>query len=357
MTMQAFYLPGTDPCRNLAVEEYLLHNGTQDCLLFWRNDNTIVVGRNQNAAEEINRDYVQAHGIRVVRRISGGGAVYHDLNNLNFSFITGGRTSRSIAEFSRTMAKALQGMGIAAEVSGRNDLLVDGAKVSGNAQALYKGRILHHGTLLFDVNLDVLAACLKVRAEKYQGRATRSVRSRVTNLKVHWPGGGTVEEFTQALLAHLAPQKGGAELALSPQAEEVVCRLEKEKYASREWTYGKTLPAADGHTLCHVRKFVGGILEADLEVEGGIIRSCRLFGDFMARLGVEPVARALAGVALEAKALHAALEPFALEDYFGGINRDEIVHCVLGLAEGEDREAAEAGALPDKTAFRQGSAL
>lgn len=319
-------LPGVDPCRNLAVEEYLLHHGRDEYLLFWRNDNTIVVGRNQNAAEEIDRAYVEAHGIRVVRRISGGGAVYHDLNNLNFSFITARGRRQSMGDFVQPMAEALCAMGIPAEVSGRNDLTVQGCKVSGNAQALGKDRILHHGTLLFDVNLGVLSSCLKVKAEKYQSRATKSVRSRVANLKDFWLPGAGVADFMAELQRRLSPENTCTLLALTPEQEAAVTALAKDKYASWEWTYG----TAPRFTLRRLRKYDGGILEVCLDVRGGSIRTCSLYGDFMALYGVEPVAKALVGVAYRPEDVGRVLDGFCLEEYFGSLCREELLDCFFG---------------------------
>lgn len=177
----------TDPRINLAIEEYLLKTMDVDqnpFLLFYINEPSIIIGKNQNTAEEINTDYVDSNGIHVVRRLSGGGAVYHDHGNLNFSFITkdDGNSFRDFRKFTEPVVKALQDMGVNAELSGRNDLLAEGRKISGNAQFATRGRMFSHGTLLFDTKMDEVVSALKVNKEKIESKGIKSIRSRVANI-------------------------------------------------------------------------------------------------------------------------------------------------------------------------------
>ena len=188
MRSQTHYLEtgSRDPAYNLALEETVLRRRIQgDYLLLWQNDNTIVIGQNQNAEAEINRAFVETHGIRVVRRTTGGGAVYHDLGNLNYSFITdaGDAERLTMERFTRPVVEALRGLGLQAEASGRNDILVEGRKVSGTAQRLLGKRILHHGTLLFDANPEMVAGALNVDPTKFQSKSSKSVRSRIGNIR------------------------------------------------------------------------------------------------------------------------------------------------------------------------------
>ena len=186
------------PYYNLAFEEWVLtHCLEGDYLMLWQNDNTIVIGQNQNAEAEINRAFVDEHKINVVRRGTGGGAVYHDLGNLNYSFITdaGDLQERSAARFTQPVVEALKALGLDAESSGRNDILVSGRKVSGTAQQLYKGRILHHGTLLFDSNADMIVGALNPDPTKFQSKSVQSVRSRVGNIRSFLPQDMTLGEF------------------------------------------------------------------------------------------------------------------------------------------------------------------
>ena len=201
----------TDPAFNLAFEEFVLENRREgDWLMLWQNANSVIVGLNQNAAEEVDPAYVRAHGIRVVRRMTGGGAVYHDLGNLNYSFITDAldTASLSMEALARPVCRALSALGVAAELSGRNDICVEGRKVSGTAQRLSRGRVLHHGTLLFDTDAEALSGALRADPEKFRSKAARSVRSRVGNIRDFLPADMDLGEFRHAILAELT--RGGA---------------------------------------------------------------------------------------------------------------------------------------------------
>ena len=176
----------TDPRMNLAIEEYILRHLdiNQTYLLFYINEPSIIIGKNQNTLEEINTDFVEKNGIHVVRRLSGGGAVYHDLGNLNFSFITkdDGESFHNFKKFTEPVIRALRSMGVPAELSGRNDILVQGRKISGNAQFATKGRMFSHGTLMFDSNIDNVVAALNVKKDKIESKGIKSIRSRVANI-------------------------------------------------------------------------------------------------------------------------------------------------------------------------------
>ena len=177
------------PYFNLALEEYMLkHFLLEEMLVFlWQNVHTIVIGNNQNTVE-INIPYVDTHNIKVVRRLSGGGAVFQDMGNLNFTFLMPlPKANRlDIGKLAFPIVKALQNLGIPAQLSGRNDILVEGKKISGNAQRLYENKLLHHGTLLYDTDLDVLARVLQGGYDKIEPKGIKSVRSRVTNIKKYW---------------------------------------------------------------------------------------------------------------------------------------------------------------------------
>ena len=288
----------TDPYYNLAFEEYVLTHRTEgDYLLLWQNDNTVVVGRNQNTAEEINADFVEAHHIRVVRRGTGGGAVYHDLGNLNYSFITdaGEKEKLSFARFTEPVVKALCELGLPASASGRNDILVDGCKVSGTAQRLSGDRILHHGTLLFDSDPSLVAGALTVREDM--------------TLPAFW-------EYLRTALAQGAFQ----ETTLTEEELREVQRLRDEKYATWDWNYGKS-PAYD---MVNHRRFAGGTLEVHMNVRSGVIREIAFSGDFLSRRELAPVTEALCGCAVEPESVDRVLHQFPLEEYFGTITAEEV---------------------------------
>ena len=317
-----------DPYYNLAFEEYVLTHRTRgDYLLLWQNDNTIVVGQNQNTEAEINRPFVEAHHIHVVRRSTGGGAVYHDLGNLNYSFITdaGDRAALSMARFTQPVVEALQGLGLQAEASGRNDILVEGRKVSGTAQRLWGDRILHHGTLLFDANADMVAGALQVDPEKFRSKSTKSVRSRIGNIRESLPRDMTLQEFWQRLLTELAGD-GLVREALTGAELAEIRALADEKYRSWAWTWGRFPQYGFRNRL----RFPGGTLGVSLDVESGVIRDAVFTGDFMARTDSTPAAEALRGVRFEREAVRAALAPLDLDAMFGGIAPDEILEVLFG---------------------------
>ena len=194
--MLLIYNEKTNPYFNLAMEEYFLKNTNEDLFLLWRNESAIVVGKNQNTLSEINYEYIKEHDIKVVRRQSGGGAVFHDLGNLCFTFIACNNNSFSdFKRFTMPIVEALKGLGINAEFSGRNDLLIDGQKFSGNAQYNYQNKVMHHGTLLFSSEINDVSAALKVKPIKFEGKSVKSVKSRVTNISEHLKQPMTVLEF------------------------------------------------------------------------------------------------------------------------------------------------------------------
>ena len=235
-----------DPAYNLAFEEYVLAHRTEgDYLILWQNDNTVVIGRNQNAEEEIDRAFVEAHGVRVVRRTTGGGAVYHDLGNLNYSFITDAGEAENLAmeRFTRPVVQALRGLGLQAEASGRNDILVEGKKVSGTAQRLLNGRILHHGTLLFDTDPDKVAGALRADPEKFRSKSAKSVRSRVGNIRDFLRTDMDLPAFWAYLKTAMAGE-GFMTGALSPEELKAVETLKRSRYDAWEWNFGRS-PAYD----------------------------------------------------------------------------------------------------------------
>ena len=317
----------TDPCYNLALEEYVLeHRREGDWLLLWQNANTVVIGLNQNAAEEINAAFVQEHGITVVRRMTGGGAVYHDLGNLNYSLISdvGDAQQLSIRHFAEPVCRALAAMGVRAELSGRNDILVEGKKVSGVAQRITGGRILHHGTLLFDSDPAMIAGALKADPAKFRSKSAKSVRARVGNIRDFLPPGTELEQFRERLLRELTrdglirESLGGEELA-------EVRKLAEEKYRSWDWTYGRSPACA----FRNRSRFPGGTLELGMDIRQGRIEEIVFYGDFMATAPLSGLCRALRGTRLEEPALSAVLARFPIPALFGGISREEILSLML----------------------------
>ena len=317
----------TDPAYNLAFEEYVLRHKTEgDFLLLWQNDNAVIIGRNQNTEEEIDRVFVEAHGVKVVRRITGGGAVYHDLGNLNYSFITdcGEFDHAAMAAFTGPVVEALRGLGMNAEASGRNDITVDGRKVSGTAQRVQGGRILFHGTLLFDSDPEMVAGALRTDPAKFRSKSTKSVKSRVGNIRDFLPEKMSMDEFWGYLKKTLL-QGDFEEKFLDDEELAAVNELKAEKYDSWSWNFGHS-PRFDRKVK---KAFPGGILETGISVDrGGLISAVSFRGDFLSRREVSEIEQALTGCRYEREEMRKVLESFPSEEYFGTITPDEVLESL-----------------------------
>ncbi|WML36083.1 lipoate--protein ligase [Clostridium sp. OS1-26] len=316
-----------NPYFNLALEEYIFKTvGVQeDFIILWQNENTIVIGRHQNTIEEINADFVKENNINVVRRITGGGAVYHDLGNLNFSFITGYDKNDMIdyKKYTIPVINALKKLGVDAELSGRNDLTIDGKKFSGNAQSMHKGRILHHGTLLFNSNLDIIGKVLNVQLDKIQSKGIKSVRSRVTNIKDYLREDTDVNGFKELLLKNLFENNTLEEYHLSESDLVSITKLKESKYDTWEWNYGKS----PKFNFKNSKRFANGKLEILLNVNSGLINECKIYGDFLALCSVDELEEKLRGIRYEKSAVECMLNSVNLTQYFGNITLNEILEC------------------------------
>lgn len=316
----------TDPAYNLAFEEYVLtHRCCGNYLMLWQNDRSVIVGRNQNAEAEINRSFVEAKGIKVVRRNTGGGAVFHDLGNLNYSFITDADSLErdTLRAFLEPVTQALRSMGLDAEISGRNDILVSGKKVSGTAQQLKNGRILHHGTLLFDADTSLLSGALNPDPTKFLSKGIASVRSRVGNIRHFLPQDMTIQEFWNALKQALTV--GGADNGCLSDAELAAVRqLKAEKYDTWQWNFGKS----PKFQLQNRRRFPGGLLDIHLSVQTGLISEIKIYGDFLALLPVADLEEVIEGCAYEESALLTAIADIDLVPYLGGITLQQLVETI-----------------------------
>lgn len=320
----------TDPRINLAIEEYVLKNMDVDkdsFLLFYINEPSIIIGKNQNTIEEINTEYVDANGIHVVRRLSGGGAVYHDLGNLNYSFITkdDGESFRNFKKFTQPVIKALNEMGVKAELLGRNDILVEGRKVSGNAQFATLGRMFTHGTLMFDTEIERVVSALKVRKDKIESKGIKSIRSRVANISEFINEQMTIEQFRKKILTSIFNgEENVKELELTDEDWTKIHALSAERYANWDWNYGKS-PKSN---VQHSHRFPVGGIDVRLQVEKGTIQSVQIYGDFFGVGEVAAIEERLQNVQYNREAISAALVGLDIPTLLGGITSEEFVNLI-----------------------------
>lgn len=308
----------TDPRLNLALEEFLLRQVTvqEPLLLFYINEPAVIIGRNQNTLEEIDPDYVQAHAIHVVRRLSGGGAVYHDLGNLNFSFVTPDQAGlHDFTRFTTPVIEALRSLEVEAELRGKSDIFAGGKKISGNAQYASRGRMFSHGTLLFDTDLAVMLQAINPRRVRIESKAVQSVRNFVTNIRELLAEPLDIHAFRATLLDSLFAGQPAPTYDLSAADWAAVRALAEERYGTWAWNFGRS-PA---FTVQKSERLPVGKLDVRLDVDKGRIRAMKIFGDFAGRRDVAELEAQLAGVRYDPQALAAALEGVDIRPYFGDL--------------------------------------
>ena len=324
-----------DPRINLAIETHLLKNMPLDepILLFYINEPSIIIGRNQNTIEEINKEYVDEHQIHVVRRLSGGGAVYHDLGNLSFSFIMpdDGDSFRDFQKFTEPIVEALQKMGVkGAHLKGRNDLVIDDQKFSGNAMYATNGRMFAHGTIMFDSDINEVVNALKVRKDKIESKGIKSIRSRVTNIKPYLPKDKqdmTTEEFRDKILLEIFGVDSLDQIKqyhLTADDWKKIDQISAEYYRNWDWNYGRS----PEFNLERRHRFPIGSIEVRLEVVGNVIKDAKIFGDFFGLGEIHDVEEKLIGTKYEKADLEQVIETIDLEHYFGKITKTEFLDLI-----------------------------
>lgn len=315
----------TDPRLNLALEEYLLReiSTPQPILLFYINEPSVIIGRNQNTIEEIDTSYVQERGIHVIRRLSGGGAVYHDLGNLNFSFITDGKDNlHDFARFTEPVIAVLRDLGVDAELRGRSDIFANGKKISGNAQYATTTRMFSHGTLLFDTDLGEMLRTINPRQVEIESKAVQSVRNFVANIRELLPQDMTIANLKTTLLRGMFGSGTAPQLALSPSDWAAVERLADARYRTWEWNIGRS----PQYNVRKSERLPAGKIDARIQVSQGRIESVRLFGDFNGPRPVSELERALVDVPYERDRLLLVLQDVDVNAFFGQMTTEEFVN-------------------------------
>lgn len=311
---------------NLAVEEYLFSKTTDDIFMLWQNEPSVIIGKNQNAYAEINMDYVRSNNIHIVRRITGGGAVYHDLGNVNYTFISSREKNLGIdfAYFTEPICEALKTLGIDAKLSGRNDLLAGDRKFSGNAQHVVGNRVLHHGTILFDGNLDVLSSALNVDEEKLKSKSIKSTKSRVVNIKTLMSENLDVDAFIDRISEHVK-KKFNPEIISAPENHEVI-EL-KNRNESSEWIFPDRAYLSE-YRMTKKKKYDFGIVEVRMSMSNDIISDVKFFGDFFGTKDVVEIENELRGKSIfNIKDL---LKNITVNDYIYGMTSEELEEHIKG---------------------------
>lgn len=320
MKLSYLNLTTTDPAWNLAAEQYVFDCLTKDRMYFmlWQNDRAVIIGKHQNTLAQINESYVKEKGIRVVRRLSGGGAVYHDMGNLNFTFIADAaqKDTLDMQMFCLPVLQTLRALGVDAQINGRNDMTIGGKKFSGNSQYVKNGRVMHHGTILFRSDLDAVEQALNVDPEKIRAKGVDSVRSRVTNVAEHLDGGVSLDRFRQLLLANVLQETPGEAYEFTPRDLDEIEKLRQTRYDTWQWNYG----ASPACTLRKKARIEGcGTVEAYLDVAHGRIAGVTFHGDFFSISEPAELAQMLVGCRPERADYKALLDKTDVSRYFVGM--------------------------------------
>lgn len=319
-----------NPAYNVALEAYAFREllAEDELFILWINEPTIVIGKHQNTIEEINKTYTDEHGIHVVRRLSGGGAVYHDLNNLNYTIISNKSQEGAFdfKTFSQPVIETLADLGVTATFTGRNDLEIDGKKFCGNAQAYYKGRMMHHGCLLFDVDMTVLGNALQVSKDKIESKGVKSVRARVTNILDELPEKMTVEAFSNQLLNKMKESYPDmTEYVFSDDDLKNIQALADQQFGTWDWTYGE----APEYTIKRSVRYPAGKITTYANVEKSVIKGIKLYGDFFGIKDVADIEQALIGLRYEYPDVLAKLQTIDTTQYFTNITPQEIAKAIV----------------------------
>ena len=324
MIMRCILSESIDPYFNIASEEVLLKHRKEDYFLLYRNQPSVVVGKHQNTLAEVNMDYVRDKGFHVVRRISGGGTVYHDLGNINFAFITTGKEGELVdyARHTLPLIKAMEKLGLAVSLGKRNELLLDGKKISGTASHVYKNRALHHGTLLFSSAMKELGDSLRVKSDRFRDRAVKSIPSRVTNVREHLVDKMSVENFMMHIYGYtLENMEGAVSYSYRGKDVEEIKELKDSRFSTWEWNFGYS-PRYQFSRDLHIGK---AKIALHMNVEKGIIQEVSIQGDFMGARDVHALEEVLVGTIHDPETLRQRLSGIDVGDYITGLANEKFL--------------------------------
>lgn len=319
---------------NHGAEEYLMNNFDDEIFMLWINSPSILIGRNQNTITEIDLDYVKRNGIDVVRRLSGGGTVYNDLGNINFTFITKRNPEIQVKDgfekFALPVINALNSLGVNAVFTGRNDITIDDKKISGNAQYFKKDKLLHHGTLLFDCDMSKLSFALKSKSIKFKDKAIKSVGARVTNIYPYLHKPMSLEEFRDYLKEYII-NTHDIETIYEFNEKDIneINKIAERRFKTWEWNYGKSPKYRYENSV----KYPSGVVEYNLNVEDGIIKGISIYGDFFGENNIKDLELSLIGVKHNLLDLENSLKGVRIDRYIKGLTNDEFLQGILDITD------------------------
>ena len=317
-----------DPAYNLALEQYLFQklNSKQKVLMLWQNAPSVIVGRYQNTIEEVNVNYAQNKGITIIRRITGGGAVYHDLGNLNYTLIApNDGKSIDLVSFNSLLINALKNIGIPAKLTGRNDITIEGLKISGSAQRRSNQSILHHGTLLFDVDLEEMQKVLSIQAGEIHSKGHKSVKSRVTNISSYLKDPMDIVEFKERILFELTQHNQPQYISLTKEEVLIIQEIKEHRYNTWDWNFGKSPD-------CNLRKelkYNGGKVTIHLNIKHGKIEDCYIKGDFFGNRESSELEDELIGLPYQKKAIKTLISSIPINEYIAGITTSQLLKLII----------------------------
>lgn len=313
----------TNPEINLAIEEFLLRNITHEpeILLFYINEPSVIIGRNQNSTEEIDPSYIEDNGVHVVRRLSGGGAVYHDLGNLNFSYISSAAENlHNYAHFIEPVVEVLNELGVPAKLHGKSDVFVEGKKISGNAQYASRGRMVSHGTILFDTNVQHMMQSLNPRQVAIESSAVQSVRNFVTNVKDYLDDGFTIDNLKQAILDRIFGSTSPSEYVINRSDWIEIEKIRGQRFGSWDWNFGRT----PDFNIQKTGEFPAGKIDVRINVKAGMINSIRFFGTYTFLTEIETLEREFVGKRYDYQTIDQVLDQMNTSQFFGEIPVSEL---------------------------------